>query len=554
MAAGTAAEQRRGRLRRVDRRACASPRDGPSPASTTALVGRPRCSGRWDRPPSSTYRPAHPDQRAPGAAGAASARCPAARWWSTSARSTPGGRRRVPPRGRRARRPHARGLHARSRRAGVHHPQHPGDRSVLLLHPAGRRPDVRALRLPRVPLPPDRRSRRGARPQTRSPSWPVTQPCPRRRRRRSPRPDARRGVGAVRPLGALLLPGAVRRHAHPGEGPVPVGRGQRVRDGHADLRRTEPELAGAAGHGPGPGSLLAHRPGQRGLPQRRRARTIPPSPPATPSGSGATTCPPATGHRAGPLPAAPSWRRLVVVGPPARHRADLRAGDTTTATQSTGTTSPSPPTRRATCWPSTPSPGWPSWRPWRRPGRRRARQGTGHRSWPPPSTRTCAGPTGSMSTASTPTARRAPHARSRPTRSPSPTAWSRRPTSRWSARTWRLGIDVGPEPRARVAAGSGGGGHARRLVRLLTDASFPGWAHIIAAGGTFTWETGSERSDRGLHVARMGLLGPGRHAGIPARRLLHGSRPRRHRARDGCAPVLGACHEPRARSQLWRAR
>jgi alpha-L-rhamnosidase len=26
------------------------------------------------------------------------------------------------------------------------------------------------------------------------------------------------------------------------------------------------------------------------------------------------------------------------------------------------------------------------------------------------------------------------------------------------------------------------------MVRLLTDTSVPGWAHIVAAGGTFTWE------------------------------------------------------------------
>ncbi len=26
------------------------------------------------------------------------------------------------------------------------------------------------------------------------------------------------------------------------------------------------------------------------------------------------------------------------------------------------------------------------------------------------------------------------------------------------------------------------------MVRTLTDASIPGWAHVVAAGGTFTWE------------------------------------------------------------------
>ena len=27
------------------------------------------------------------------------------------------------------------------------------------------------------------------------------------------------------------------------------------------------------------------------------------------------------------------------------------------------------------------------------------------------------------------------------------------------------------------------------MVRTLTDTCTPGWAHIVAAGGTFTWET-----------------------------------------------------------------
>jgi alpha-L-rhamnosidase len=27
------------------------------------------------------------------------------------------------------------------------------------------------------------------------------------------------------------------------------------------------------------------------------------------------------------------------------------------------------------------------------------------------------------------------------------------------------------------------------MVRLLTDTTMPGWAHIVASGGTFTWET-----------------------------------------------------------------
>jgi alpha-L-rhamnosidase len=33
------------------------------------------------------------------------------------------------------------------------------------------------------------------------------------------------------------------------------------------------------------------------------------------------------------------------------------------------------------------------------------------------------------------------------------------------------------------------GGRDADVVRILTDTSFPGWAAIIKAGGTFTWET-----------------------------------------------------------------
>ena len=51
-----------------------------------------------------------------------------------------------------------------------------------------------------------------------------------------------------------------------------------------------------------------------------------------------------------------------------------------------------------------------------------------------------------------------------------------------------LGIDVGPESRPRAPARAGGGRHARGDGAPLTDASIPGWAHIVAAGGTFTWE------------------------------------------------------------------
>jgi alpha-L-rhamnosidase len=52
-----------------------------------------------------------------------------------------------------------------------------------------------------------------------------------------------------------------------------------------------------------------------------------------------------------------------------------------------------------------------------------------------------------------------------------------------------LGIDVGPNHALELLRGLGVAGRPADVVRLLTDASVPGWAHILAAGGTFMWET-----------------------------------------------------------------
>ena len=240
--------------------------------SAAAVLG-PVGIGALRRP----LRPAHPDQRAPGERRRPCGRCPPARWWSTSARSTPEGR---PCRS-------ATGWTDTSSPCTWATPSIPTGRCPPPTTPRG---PICPSPTPSGPAP--RRSSptstsasatsRSTIPARRVTDGPGHPPGPSRddaRRRRGHLllvgADARRGVGAVRPLGSLHVPGAVHRHAHPGEGPVPVGRGQRVRDGDADLRRTEPELAGAAGHGPGPGALLAHRPGQRGLPQRRRAPELP---------------------------------------------------------------------------------------------------------------------------------------------------------------------------------------------------------------------------------------------------------------------------------------
>jgi alpha-L-rhamnosidase len=51
-----------------------------------------------------------------------------------------------------------------------------------------------------------------------------------------------------------------------------------------------------------------------------------------------------------------------------------------------------------------------------------------------------------------------------------------------------LGIDVGPNHGLELLRGLAAAGATKGMVHLLTDTSTPGWAHIVAAGGTFTWE------------------------------------------------------------------
>ena len=206
-----------------------------------------------------------------------SAPWPPARWWSTSARSTPAG-----PPCRSTTGPPVTSCPCTSAT-----PSTPTGRSPP---PTTPRAPISPSPTPSAPVPrPSTPTGTSASATCRStiPARPSGGPGhphrpPRHHARRGAghlhlvRSHARRGVGAVCPLRPLHLPGAVHRHPDPGEGPVPVGRRQRVPDGHAHLRRAEPELAGTAGHGPGPGPLLAHhRAGERGLPQRRRAQDYP---------------------------------------------------------------------------------------------------------------------------------------------------------------------------------------------------------------------------------------------------------------------------------------
>jgi alpha-L-rhamnosidase len=51
-----------------------------------------------------------------------------------------------------------------------------------------------------------------------------------------------------------------------------------------------------------------------------------------------------------------------------------------------------------------------------------------------------------------------------------------------------LGIDLGPNHGLELMRALAAAGMPDAMVQTLTDTSLPGWAHIVAAGGTFTWE------------------------------------------------------------------
>jgi alpha-L-rhamnosidase len=52
-----------------------------------------------------------------------------------------------------------------------------------------------------------------------------------------------------------------------------------------------------------------------------------------------------------------------------------------------------------------------------------------------------------------------------------------------------LGISVSPDHGLELLRALHAAGLDNDLVHLLTDTQIPGWAHIVAVGGTFTWET-----------------------------------------------------------------
>ena len=181
---------------------------------------------------------------------------------------------------------------------------------------------------------------------------------------------------------------------------------------------------------------------------------------------------------------------LAVVGPPGRQRAPLRAGRHQRrrprlrlrplrggghGEQRAGGQRLQPGGAAGRRWPAT--------QPARRPS------GRGPSSWPGRSTRPSGAPTVSTWTASTPTAPRVAAPRRRPTRWRWPTGWSRRPNvAAVGAYVHSLGIDLGPNHGLELMRALAAADLPEAMVQTLTDTSIPGWAHIVAAGGTFTWE------------------------------------------------------------------
>ena len=52
-----------------------------------------------------------------------------------------------------------------------------------------------------------------------------------------------------------------------------------------------------------------------------------------------------------------------------------------------------------------------------------------------------------------------------------------------------LGIAVGPDHGLELVRGLHAAGLDDHIVRIMTDPDGPGWGHILASGGTFTWES-----------------------------------------------------------------
>ncbi len=110
----------------------------------------------------------------------------------------------------------------------------------------------------------------------------------------------------------------------------------------------------------------------------------------------------------------------------------------------------------------------------------------------------------------------------------------------------------GARPRHGAAAGAARRRTHADVVRLLTDASFPGWAAIIKDGGTFTWETwtpsdliGDSMShgwgSSALVAMQEALLGA---VPVPARRHRTTHPGDRHSSGCGSQPRFGDVPDP----------
>ena len=102
------------------------------------------------------------------------------------------------------------------------------------------------------------------------------------------------------------------------------------------------------------------------------------------------------------------------------------------------------------------------------------------------------------------------------------------PTSSQSTNAYALGFGVVPPPRARALADHVAGqgmateplmaadvlealrtsGHAQAVLDMVTDPHRPGWANILARGGTFTWEVW-DPTDTDVAVPPLAALYPG---------------------------------------------
>ncbi|HXQ61414.1 MAG TPA: family 78 glycoside hydrolase catalytic domain [Acidimicrobiales bacterium] len=102
-----------------------------------------------------------------------------------------------------------------------------------------------------------------------------------------------------------------------------------------------------------------------------------------------------------------------------------------------------------------------------------------------------------------------------------------------------LGISVSPDHGLELLRGLHAAGLDQDLVDILTNTGIPGWAHTVAAGGTFTWETWVPSDDIGDGMSH----GWGSCALVAMQEVLLGVTPLPPAAADG-TPVLDVTPPP----------